>query len=299
MKIVNPKMETRLSNATCPYCHTKIDESNSTKEHAIGRKFVPKDSLDSQWNLIIRACRKCNHEKGLLENDLSVISMWPSPTVTELDERLVEEIQRKGTAKSVRTGKWVRESEESSTVKAEVMQGCKASFGFTGPPQADRDRVAKLAWFHISVFFYMITYDKAKRIGYPIPGGLAFVGAVGKSDWGNPQIIGFQNMIASWDSRVHCVSADGYFRLVIKRQPGLDENTPLWSWAVEWNKGLRIFGFFGDHEQVQQSVDKLPILQMKLGEQSVDPEKGPYTLRYREETSLLHANDRLFEFNES
>lgn len=298
MKEFNPKSMMRLDNATCPYCYEKISRRKSEKEHVIGRNFVPKGSLNAQWNLIVRSCNKCNQEKSLLENDLSVITMWPSPTETEIDKRLIEEIRRRRKAKSARTGKWVSESEESSTIKAQIMQGCESTFGFTGPPQFDRDRVAQLARFHVAAFFYLMTYDRPSRIGHPIHSGLLFDSAVRKSDWGNPRLLGFQDLIADWSCRAHAVGADGYFKLIIRRNLAMDENTPLWAWAVEWNKGVRAFGFFGDREQVQKTVDQLPILQMKVLEQGVDPEKGPYTRRFREEIRLMESDDRLFEVSE-
>jgi hypothetical protein len=40
-------------------------------------KFVPKGTLENQWNLILNACRNCNGRKADLENDISAITMQP------------------------------------------------------------------------------------------------------------------------------------------------------------------------------------------------------------------------------
>ena len=35
-----------LRNLTCPYCGVAIDAKTATKEHVVGRRFVPKGTLD-------------------------------------------------------------------------------------------------------------------------------------------------------------------------------------------------------------------------------------------------------------
>ena len=105
-----------LKNETCPYCSCCLDASLRTKEHVIGRRFVPKGKLDGQWNLIVRACRPCNCLKADLEDDLSAISMQPDSwgQFANPDPRLATEAARKA-EKSVsrRTGKQVELSSEN------------------------------------------------------------------------------------------------------------------------------------------------------------------------------------------
>ena len=61
-----------LHNVSCAYCgrHFK-SKLPPTKEHVIGRRFVPRGSFDGQWNLILKACQQCNGEKADLEDDIS------------------------------------------------------------------------------------------------------------------------------------------------------------------------------------------------------------------------------------
>jgi hypothetical protein len=61
-----------LDNVTCPYCGTALTSKTRTKEHVIGRRFVPVGSLDREWNLILQACGPCNRHKADLEDDISV-----------------------------------------------------------------------------------------------------------------------------------------------------------------------------------------------------------------------------------
>jgi hypothetical protein len=66
-----------LENLTCTYCGTSFARVGYTKEHVIGRRFVPKGKLNKHWNLIVRACESCNTRKSDLEDDLSSIFMQP------------------------------------------------------------------------------------------------------------------------------------------------------------------------------------------------------------------------------
>jgi len=86
-----------LTNKTCPYCGTILSPENQTKEHVIGRRFVPRGSLNKHWNLIVRACTICNGIKSDLEDDLSAVTLHPdafgrSPSP---DPRVVDDAQRK------------------------------------------------------------------------------------------------------------------------------------------------------------------------------------------------------------
>src|ERR1019366_4331882 len=57
----SPKKALILPNLNCVYCGDPLNKSSTTEEHVIGRKFVPKNSLFGQWNLIVNAWRKCNN----------------------------------------------------------------------------------------------------------------------------------------------------------------------------------------------------------------------------------------------
>ena len=66
----DPSKPVLLRNTVCAYCVVQLTASNATKEHVVGRKFVPTGKLDKRWNLILRTCSPCNTRKSELEDDL-------------------------------------------------------------------------------------------------------------------------------------------------------------------------------------------------------------------------------------
>lgn len=109
-----------LDNITCVYCGDELTPQTVTKEHVVGRRFVPKGSLNQQWNLIVCACRVCNSKKSELENDISAITMHPNAWGMHVDETniLAKEAKRKSkNSYSKLTGKPVFKSKESISAK--------------------------------------------------------------------------------------------------------------------------------------------------------------------------------------
>jgi 5-methylcytosine-specific restriction endonuclease McrA len=105
----------RLDNISCPYCGSLFSEKRTTVEHVIGRRFVPKATLNESWNLILRACSECNARKANLEDDISAITMAAdiSGRYAEEEAILRTEAERKGVKSlSRRTGKPVLASQE-------------------------------------------------------------------------------------------------------------------------------------------------------------------------------------------
>lgn len=47
-----PNKPIRLHNVVCPYFGATLLRESMTKEHVVGRRFVPKGTLANQWNLI-------------------------------------------------------------------------------------------------------------------------------------------------------------------------------------------------------------------------------------------------------
>lgn len=91
----------RLNNTACVYCSTPFTtDVAATKEHVIGRNFVPRGTLAGEWNLIVNACRDCNEKKARLEDDISAITMQPDIAGRHAvdDPRLRNEATRKGKA---------------------------------------------------------------------------------------------------------------------------------------------------------------------------------------------------------
>src|SRR5690349_7031023 len=72
-----PGKPIKLANTTCIYCQKPFQRGERTKEHVVGRKFVPTGCLDGESNLIAWACLDCNGTKSSLESDLSAITMHP------------------------------------------------------------------------------------------------------------------------------------------------------------------------------------------------------------------------------
>ncbi len=280
-----------LANETCIYCGIPLAASNSSKEHVIGRRFVPKGKFDGQWNLIVQACKKCNGNKADLENDISAITMhanaWGKHSID--DEALAQEAKRKA-ANSIsrRTGKTVSESSETFKIDIPLGPGIKFTFDLSTHPQIQDDRVFELARLQLSGFFYWITYDlKTRRggfwIGYFFP-----LLQTPRADWGNRLHRSFMESVVAWEPRVLASTADGYFKIAIRRHP----TAVCWSWALEWNHNYRVIGFFGEEMPVRDFTANFPTLRTN----SIIEGPNEY-VRYRTEERLHEKDDCLFVWN--
>jgi hypothetical protein len=275
---------TRLDNISCIYCGGAPDRANPlTDEHVIGRRFVPKGSLATGWSLIARACERCNNEKADLEDDISAITLLPDLGEGHEDETLAALAARKAKgSRSRRTKKLIVDSYEEDKISGKLMQSVDVSFGFVAPPQLDPDRGRRLAYLHLQAFFYLITYDDARRTGGFIPGAIGWLNEASRRDWGNSLQRGFADLTQAWPARVEGTGAAGFFKISIRREPAGAE---LWSFALEWNRAHRIIGFFGDLDRAQVHIDQIPPLTW----QRIDP-----TRRMRREIALDPQEDRLF-----
>lgn len=283
------KGRTVLRNRTCAYCGVELVRANTTKEHVIGRRFVPRGTLNGQWNLILRACVACNAKKAALEDDISAISMQPNIAGQfhgASDPALHDEAARKAEGSvSRRTGKAVGSSHE--TIRLQGSMGpMKMEFSLIAAPQVDEDRVAELAHLHVTAFMYWLTYDEVQRIGYFIQGGFLPLRLAMRDDWGNVLHRAFMKKVVIWDERLVGYTADGYFRMAIRRMKG----SPCWSWALEWNRNLRVLGFFGEEGIVKNAASELPELEF----QNLETSDGSL-VRHRREEPLPEAEDELFK----
>src|ERR1700731_3489873 len=145
-----------LRNSNCCYCGKLLSEVGSTKEHVIGRNFVPKTTLEAQWNLILGACPNCNGEKSNLEDDISAVTMQPDAfgRFAAEDPRLKAEAQRKLRSFNRRTQKSMAKSKERLKATHEFASGVTFTFEMSAPPQVDDERIFQLARFHIQGFFF-------------------------------------------------------------------------------------------------------------------------------------------------
>lgn len=278
-----------LKNVSCPYCGTELTQENLSKEHVIGKRFVPIGKLNACWNLIVNACKTCNGVKSNLEDDISAITMQPDVfgNFAHNDASGTSEATRKAkNSYSRRTSKPVKDSHEQMKVDVPFGPGVKMSFNLIGPPQVDRERVYQLAHMQLIGFFYWITYQENAKRGNHWPGDFSPVMMANRSDWGNPVLLAFADAVLGWEPRVRRVTADGFYKIMIRESPQFS----CWSWALEWNHSLRVIGFFGDLQTARNIVADFP----KLKGYAI-PQGQDVTIRHRKETPLPEdEDDKLF-----
>ncbi len=278
-----------LRNINCAYCGRPFDAALPwTKEHVIARRFVPRGCFDNQWNLIVRACGKCNGDKANLEDDISVITMMPDShgRYPVDDPRIQAEVARKASkCRSRLTGKAVLDSHEQLEINGSFGQAA-ITFNFLAPAQVEEIRLFTLAHYHFRGFFFLITYQAETRRGGFMQGGFYPIAAVRRADWGSPHLRWFMAIVKKWTFRVHAIGADGFFKLRIYRHP---EGTKIWAWAIEWNQAMRVVGFAGDEAGVHALLKDMPDQPMHLIH-----ETEREWIRFRAETALLDEEDDLF-----
>lgn len=275
-----------LENTNCPYCGVELTPNITIKEHVVGRHFVPKGKFERSWNLILRACKKCNDEKGDLENDISAISLLLPWAMAGEDEEFRNYVWHKAeNSYSRRTKKLVADSSETTTHSGSFSANMSYSANMISPPQVDGDRAFKLAWFQLAGFFYFLTYREAERQGGCWPGSCVTLAVVIRSDWGNAVQRWFMETVKSWHMKVIGDMAAGFYRIAVRRHPEAE----VWSWAMEWNKTIRVTGFIGDEDTIREIAQTRPEMPMHLMSSS-----GSNYLRIRVEVPLEEQNDLMF-----
>lgn len=277
-----------LRNLTCAYCACSLGKSNSTKEHVVGRRFVPRGTLNRDWNLILQACKDCNHRKSDLEDDISAITMLPDAYGRSAsDECSVEAERKRNRSRSRRTGKLVSDSAEAWTISAPFIGGGAITFEMTGPPQIESARAFELARLQMMAFFYFLTYDQVQARGHYWQGGFYPLLEARREDWGNVVHRSFMAAVVDWEPRLLVSTANDHFAAAIRRHP----DAACWSWAVEWNKNYRLVGFFGELAPAKQLADSFPSLDV-----SVVAQEGENWAGYRSEVPLNEEDDILFHW---
>ncbi|MDZ7862468.1 hypothetical protein [Acidovorax sp.] len=285
----------RLWNVNCPYCGRKFDAGTViNEEHVVGRKFVPKGTMENQFNLILNACKVCNDIKSQLEDDISVISMIPrsASRPPEVEAMLASEVARKAHGSgSRRTGRSVAKSEERVELKGQF-GGATFTFGFIAPPQVDEDRAYKLAQMHFDAFFFEAHYSEHSKLGGFFPHRHHYnAGYFPRSNWGDQRSKWFMDTTAEWPLIAAVGTAKGYFRLIIRHSPC----QTMWSCAVEWNCSVRVMRILGKDADVLKTL-------INTGPQPnatwhKDSDGNP--TRAAVERELDAADDRLFIVTES
>ncbi|MER8492214.1 HNH endonuclease [Mesorhizobium australicum] len=287
-----PERPKALDNRTCVYCGTTLSPSNISREHVIGRRFVPKGKLHGQWNLILNACRRCNSRKADLEDDISAITLQPDSwgRYGHDDIPAIEDALRKARdSRSRRTRKPVKDSGEEIKIHRSLGPGINLSVQYSRPPQIDDDRAFELARLQLMAFFYMQTYNSETRRGGYWLHSYHPVMTVHRGDWGNPLMVGFMWAIENWGCRLLAVSADGFFKLITRRHPSAE----TWAWALAWNHNRRLIGFFGELAPAQTVYDSLPKLVARTVYQAPNE-----SLSYRTEVPLKDDEDSLFSIED-
>ena len=276
-----------LKNVTCVYCGTRLDEGNDSKEHVVGRRFVPPGALNKKWNLIVRACRKCNAAKADLEDEISAVSMQPDAfgVFPCNSAGYAAEARRKAFgARSRITGNRVGMSAPSLSFRLRSHSGA-LSYNVTGPPQVESARVMELARMHIVAFFYHATYRPSDSAGRFWRGNFVMLSEERRANWGDFRHLAFMNAVVGWEPRFLAYDPNEYFNIVLRKHPSAD----CWSWAMEWNKSFRIIGFCGDpnaSEAVYSKFPQVPVRKIWLDDGSCVATKPDRPLR--------ESEDRLF-----
>ncbi len=231
-------------NKVCLYCNEQFDGINviATKEHLIGRNFVPRGSLNggSSFNFIFKACRRCNNDKSGLEGHVSAVTQLMSPAVAENAEFSARAGEKSRGEIHPWTGRPVAESFHKPTLKFQG-HGLEITTSFTGPPQLDRAMLNRLALRHVQGMYALCTNadHTAQSLTLLYPGWVTILGEYARGDWGNSQALAAFERVRDWKTYVRIVTAGGCFQGVLRRD---DAEMGTWFWALEWNRYVRVIG---------------------------------------------------------
>jgi hypothetical protein len=293
---MNPRRIARLRNQRCPYCGRGLTDTNRDIDHLIGRRFVPKGSLAASWNLLLNAHRECNAEKGALESDLSAITLHMLSVSHSVDpaerQHLQSEIDRKSKTTSSVTKRHVGESHETHEIK-HSFGAMNLSFTLSAPPRLSPEGVLKLAALHTrGLSAIVFTNNEIGDFSY-LPPSLVLAVEVTRSDWGNTRAMAFMNTTREWPHRfIGTNLAAGYFQAMVRKEPG---DRPIWAWALEWNRMVRLMGYMGDNmADLEQLARALPPVDWQHEWEEQDPVRGKIVTRLKLETPLPGDEDHLF-----
>ena len=240
----------RLRNLNCVYCGNDFTPDDpATREHVIGRRFVPKGTLKNSWNLILNACRKCNHSKSQLEDDISAITMLSDATghnrINSIQPNS-DTLHKANNSISRKTKRSVAESQEHIKTKVIDLKGMKITANFVAPPQIDTKRIHELAYLHALGFFFYISYSEELRKGYFFQGVYQPVSSYSYSNWGDPLHLWFMSSTENWNIIFKVDTASSFFKAIIRKSP--EHN--IYSFAVEWNSSMRVTALLGTQENI-------------------------------------------------
>lgn len=246
------------SNQRCLYCNEVIglnSNLDSNKEHLIARDFVPSGSFsDTTFNFIFRACTTCNNKKSNLERHISSISLFNSSARTNDSDIDAQAIHK--ASNDYHPDKKGRLVKDSSS-KFHLAVKSNFNIGLIALPQMNHDYVKSLALMHIQGFFSLITTINPlceNTISTLEPGRFWLLGYYPEQDWGNPQIIEIIKRTRNWGCFCNVVTANGYFKVIIKKSPVTND----YFWALEWNKHTRVVGAISNIDSPPEEFLNLP-----------------------------------------
>ncbi len=283
----------RLRNKQCVYCAREFGpDLRRTTEHVIGKNFSPDVNLQETWNLIVNSCEMCNNEKSRLEEEVSAISLQLGafgPLASENSPVQIEAKRKMNGSVSSRTGRVIGQSRESTHIQMHGLpNGVRMGFRFRGPAQLDHSVAIRFAEMQVTAFFFVCTYDRKTGRGLYGPGAFTPYPIVPRTDWGNQESMAFQEIVVGWATRFNGTTMNGHFRVSLRR------NYPhnIWSWALEWNQAIRIYGFFGDEALIRDCVGRIP-KRTDASERVIRLRDG-VRMHMRNEVPLVAADDRMF-----
>lgn len=226
------------SNHFCLYCGRFVgpsSEISSDREHLVGRNFVPRGLLGStSVNFVFRACIKCNADKGDAERHVSTVTLFQSPS--RATDPLVDQLAAHKASRDyhpVEKGKLVADAFVNQYLVLPTVLGTM-KLSLIGPPQLDWRSACFLAVRQIQALFALVTTvdPRVAELSRILPPENVIVfGYYHAANWGDPQVLELIRRTAEWDCPLRMVTAEGYFRAVLKRAEPPEDG---WFWGLEW-----------------------------------------------------------------
>lgn len=262
-------------NFNCPYCGVDLRDKSKkpTKDHMIARKFVPKGTLNAEWNLILDACKKCNFEKGRLEDAVSAFSLFsfdkcrPQISKDELARKLGFD-EKRGTFRGSNhpeTRKPIGNSFKEISINSKFGP-LDIRVNFMAPPQYE-PYTLNLSKMQIQALYYYISNVDLENISksraftedsiFLDPKYIHPLFHFSKNGWGDPAAMEFRRRVDSWNFLFYFSTAKSNFKCLILQEQSSTKKPPIF-WLLEWNKNYRILGLIRDPNEITNQEQNLP-----------------------------------------
>ena len=248
------------SNQFCLYCGAYVGGGSitaSNEEHLIGRRFVPKGTMENSFNFSFRCCVSCNGRKADIERHVSSFTLLSSPSLETNEIARLSAESKAYDDYHPETKVTMGDAIEQQSLEFEY-GGATIKLGFTCRTPAASNYIPELAIYHIQGLFSLITSN-----GLPPDHNIQLISKdeiqVHKiyphTDWGNPELVEIIRRAALLPVCTSLHTGQGHFRACLRQS----ENGG-WFWALEWNKSLRVVGSIYTVEEVTSLFMDLPEL---------------------------------------